>query len=133
MPAKPANHNNYPAWVGVHVPHDSTDVPPTVRRQFPLDDQQLADELVKMTDHHTQALFVGPRSDAVDIRAPVSRLDVDVERFPDDESEPMATRGMGAVYAVTSELQPLRRALGGDEREALIQAYPALYCSSRLI
>ena len=64
MPAKPADHSNYPAWVGVHVPHDSTDAPPTVRRQFPLDDQQLADELVKMSDHHTQALFVRPESSA---------------------------------------------------------------------
>ena len=45
----------YPPWVAIHVPHDSTDVPPAVREQFLLNEEQLADELDRITDHHTHA------------------------------------------------------------------------------
>ena len=40
----------------------------------------------------------------------------DVERFPNDVDELMAPRGMGAVYAATSQLAPLRRHLADDDR-----------------
>ena len=39
---------------------------------------------------------------------PVSRLVCDVERFPSDEDEPMARRGMGVFYAHTSTGGKLR-------------------------
>jgi len=113
----------YPAWVVLHVPHDSTAVPADVRAQFLLDEAELGREMDRMTDHRTLAIFADPSSDAVVVRSPVSRLVVDVERFPDDADEPMAARGMGAVYTATSQLTPLRRRLGAGEREALIQAY----------
>ena len=114
---------SYPQWVVLHVPHDSMEVPGAVRGQFLLDDIQLATELDRITDHHTLALFSDPASDAQVVRAPVSRLVVDVERFASDDDEPMAARGMGAVYTVTSHLHPLRRPLSAEEREALMQAY----------
>ncbi|MBP9591041.1 MAG: N-formylglutamate amidohydrolase [Steroidobacteraceae bacterium] len=76
----------YPSWVVLHVPHDSTAVPADVRAQL---------------------------SEAVVVRSPVGRLVVDVERFPDDGDEPMAARGMGAVYTATSQLTPLRRRSSG--------------------
>ena len=113
----------YPRWVVLHVPHDSTAVPVHVRSQFLLDEAELERELDRMTDHLTLAIFADPLSEAVVIRAPVSRLVVDVERFPDDAQEPMAARGMGAVYTTTSQLTPLRRRLSTGEREALMQAY----------
>ncbi|MGE3843064.1 MAG: N-formylglutamate amidohydrolase [Vicinamibacterales bacterium] len=113
----------YPGWVVLHVPHDSVVIPPAVRDQFVLDDQALATELVRMTDHRTLEIFAHRRSSATIVRAEVSRLVVDVERFPDDEVEPMAARGMGAVYSATSHLQQLRRPLHGDEREALMRTY----------
>jgi N-formylglutamate amidohydrolase len=114
---------NYPPWVVLHVPHDSTVVPADVREQFTLDDAELAQELNRMTDHRTLELFRDPASAAVVVRAPVSRLVVDVERFVDDADEPMAARGMGAVYTMTSQLAPLRRQLGASDREALIHTY----------
>ena len=113
----------YPPWLVLHVPHDSIDVPHAVRGQFLLDDGELLAELTRMTDHYTLALFAESNSKAVIVRAPVSRLVVDVERFQDDTHEPMAARGMGAVYTVTSHLNPLRRPLSTREREALMQTY----------
>ena len=113
-----------PGWVVLHVPHDSTVIPPSVRDQFLLDDEALGAELARMTDHHTARLF-GAALVSMDqrVRAEVSRLVVDVERFQDDERESMARRGMGAVYSVTSGLEPLRRALTPAERQRLIERF----------
>jgi len=79
--------------------------------------------LVKMTDHLTLSLFASGVPMAQVVRAPVSRLVVDVERFEDDQQESMAGRGMGAVYAVTSSLKSLRRPLHDGERDALMRAH----------
>ncbi|MDR6859812.1 N-formylglutamate amidohydrolase [Variovorax guangxiensis] len=116
-------HTGYPQWVVLHVPHDSAEVPSSVRGQFLLDEVQMAAELDRMTDHLTMALFSDPESKLQVVRAPVSRLVVDVERFACDGDEPMAARGMGAVYAVTSHQLPLRRPLSVEERERLMREY----------
>ncbi|MEE4382799.1 MAG: N-formylglutamate amidohydrolase [Pseudomonadales bacterium] len=107
----------------LHVPHDSTWIPPQDREPFLLDDDALALELARMTDHHTHALFAQGVPAAQVVRAPVSRLVVDVERFEDDAAEPMAARGMGVVYTVTSQLAPLRRSLTAAEREDLLERW----------
>ena len=55
----------------------------------------LGPEINKLTDHFTARLF---QSAAVNVQAhvfPVNRFLVDVERFEDDEIEPMAAKGMG--------------------------------------
>jgi N-formylglutamate amidohydrolase len=114
------HHQSYPPWVVLHIPHDSMVVPAQARPQFLLTDSALTLELQRMTDHFTHALFAEPSGDATVVRAPVSRLVVDVERFADDRAEPMAARGMGAVYSVTSHLAPLRRPLSRAERDALL-------------
>ncbi len=110
-----------PPWVVLHVPHDSTLVPDAVRDQFLLSDAELQHELLRMTDHLTHALFAAPPCGAAVVRAPVSRLVVDVERFEDDAIEQMAERGMGVVYTTTSALASLRRPLAANEREALLR------------
>ena len=56
------------------------------------------------------------------IKAPVSRLVVDVERFRRDEDEPMARVGMGAVYTRTQDGRDLR-ALTEDSREEMLTCY----------
>ena len=114
---------DYPPWVVLNVPHDSTLIPASVRDQFLLDEEGLREELVCMTDHMTHLLFSGSATEATVIRAPVSRLVVDVERFPEDDQEPMAGRGMGAIYTVTSALTPLRRPLTQEERSYLMDTY----------
>lgn len=75
-----------------------------------------------MTDWYANELFcLG--ADAVRLALPVSRLVVDPERFADDADEPMAGRGMGAVYTSTSDGRPLRASLDAAERERLLQTY----------
>lgn len=115
-------HFPYPPWVVLHVPHDATAIPASVRDQYLLGERELERELLRMTDHYTLALFGGEGGRNV-VRAPVSRLVVDVERFEDDRIEPMAAAGMGAMYALTSDLKPLRREIAPHEREALLSAY----------
>jgi N-formylglutamate deformylase len=117
------SRTQYPPWVVLHIPHDSTVIPAQVREQFLLNDSALTLELQRMTDHFTHLLFAEPPGDAAVVCAPVSRLVVDVERFADDSAEPMAARGMGAVYTVTSHLAPLRRQLSPAEREALLRLW----------
>jgi len=93
--------SNAPGFVLFHVPHDSTWIPPEVRSQFLLDNTELAAEVVKMTDHLTMELFTSSIPENQVVRAEVSRLVVDVERF-DDPSEVMLERGMGVVYSRTA-------------------------------
>ena len=112
-----------PDWVIFHVPHDSTVIPDSLKPQFILSEVDLADELIKMTDHLTLDLFTHGVPERNIVRAAVSRLVVDVERFASDDDERMASRGMGAVYTVTSQLNPLRRQLSVEERKALLQVY----------
>ena len=109
-----------PPWAILHVPHASTVIPPDLRPQFLLSDAALSAEIARMTDHATDRLFGAGWPSAQIARAPLSRLVVDVERFEDDAGEPMACRGMGVIYARTSDDQPLRRLLDADEREALL-------------
>lgn len=72
-------HDQFPPWVLFHVPHDSKLVPSEVRTQITLTDDELNEELIKMTDHLTQQLFASGTPEAQVIRAPASRLVVDVE------------------------------------------------------
>jgi len=111
----------YPPCVVLHIPHDSKIIPDSVRDQFLLGDDELDLELSRITDHHTFDLFAGTGAQIV--RASVSRLVVDVERFRDDVDEPMSRKGMGAVYTATSQMTPLRRTLRPEEREDLMRNY----------
>lgn len=81
-------------------------------------DADLEYELLQMTDAFTDELFDLPGAERLVF--PVSRLLVDPERFERDEDEPMAERGMGAVYTKTHRGDPLKN---GPDREALIRAY----------
>ncbi len=72
-----------------------------------------------MTDRFTHELFSGTYSSLV---FPVSRLVCDPERFRDDESEPMAQQGMGAVYTTTSDGVRFRE-LSREGRERILRTY----------
>src|SRR5271169_3454801 len=92
----------------LHIPHASRLVPEEERQTFRLDDATLNSELLHMTDAYTDELFPVTPVEAARVLLPVSRLVCDVERFPSDEDEPMAARGMGAIYTRTSMGEVLR-------------------------
>lgn len=104
----------------VHVPHSATDMPADVRGQLLLDDDDLAEELRRMTDHRTDRLarHVGQHG-ATRMINRWSRLAVDPERFLDHADEEMEAVGMGAVYTRTNDQRPLRE-LRPEEREDLL-------------
>ncbi|WP_199224455.1 N-formylglutamate amidohydrolase [Serinibacter arcticus] len=101
--------------VVLHVPHASRLIPADARASIVLDDAALEAELDLMTDSFTDVLAeravaaLGGRVDIEVLAAPVSRLAVDVERFP-DEREEMNAVGMGAVYTRTHDGSLLRDA-----------------------
>jgi len=107
----------------VHVPHASTIIPDHVGATLALTDAELEAELLRMTDRHTDRLFALPPDLGRTVAFPLSRLVVDPERFEEDAREPMAARGMGAVYTRTSGGAPLRRALPAAERERLLAEF----------
>lgn len=97
------------APIVAHVPHGSTVIPPDVRASILLDDASLADELVRLTDWHTDDLYAWTaRLGATRFINERSRLVVDPERFADDADEPMARVGRGAVYVRTTDGRVLR-------------------------
>jgi N-formylglutamate deformylase len=116
-------NDQFPPWVVFHLPHDSMVVPSQVRRQITLIDDELAQVLVNMTVHWTLSLFASDEPEAQVVRVPVSRLVVDDEPFKQDEHEPMAEIGMGAIYTATFSLMPVRLDVHPDERESLMQTY----------
>ena len=105
----------------LHIPHDSTVIPDEYRNDFVLSDGDMEKEIIAMTDMHTADLYDIPNSQKIIF--PVSRLLVDAERFPDDAVEPMAARGMGMLYSVTSTLSKLRDKPSDKLREELINKY----------
>lgn len=109
-----------PEYVLLHVPHDSTLIPAEVRSQFLLTDAEIAYELARMTDHATFDLFAKDLPPDQVVRAEVSRLVTDVERFPNDAEEPMAAVGMGAVYTHTSDGRALRGELTSAQRDHIL-------------
>ena len=90
-------NNIIPPWLVFHVPHDSQLIPNNIRSQFSLSKEELEDELLKMTDHHTLALFARDVPSSQIVHSKVSRLVVDVERFADDTQESMSKVGMGVI------------------------------------
>jgi N-formylglutamate amidohydrolase len=108
----------------LHIPHSSAEVPPDVRSQLVLSDDELQRELLLMTDWYTDELFALAPEEAVSVRSTVSRLVVDPERFADPSREPMEKVGMGAVYTKTSHGARLRDgATAARERTSLLARY----------
>jgi N-formylglutamate amidohydrolase len=105
----------------LHIPHSSKLIPRNFRDQFVLSDDDLAAELTLMTDAFTDELFT--LREARTLRFPISRLLVDVERFPDDAEEPMSKVGMGMIYTRTAGGKKLKRELQPQERSLLVSHY----------
>jgi len=107
----------------LHVPHDSTYIPEEEKDRYLLTDTELAEEVRRMTDHFTYDLVEGFLPPEQVIRAGVSRLVLDVERFTEDYREPMSNVGMEVLYEKTSDGRPLRRKLSSEERRGLLDKW----------
>ena len=106
----------------LHIPHASRMIPKVLLPSFLPGQARLNHELLIMTDAWTDELVEVLPLKAQRIIFPVSRLVVDPERFPNDDQEPMALKGMGATYTKLSSGEPLRR-LSAADRAALMDAY----------
>ncbi|WP_030897560.1 MULTISPECIES: N-formylglutamate amidohydrolase [unclassified Streptomyces] len=108
----------------LHVPHAAREIPPAVRADIVLDDEELARELDHITDAHTAKIAEVAASLAGvtpwRFVNRLSRLVVDPERFP-DEREEMRAVGMGAVYTHTTHGDVLRP--GHVEAGPLVERY----------
>ncbi|WP_336883058.1 N-formylglutamate amidohydrolase [Rhodococcus globerulus] len=94
----------------IHVPHSSRTIPPQIRAELMINDEELAAELDEATDTATNEIAIAAlpqvgRLPAVVING-LSRLVVDPERFPD--GDPADAFGRGAVYTRTCSGAPLR-------------------------
>jgi N-formylglutamate amidohydrolase len=107
----------------LHIPHASKEVPHRNRTDLLLSDEDLARELLLMTDSFVDELFCLPSADAVRFVYPVSRLVVDPERLLDDGREPMAAVGMGVIYTKTASGADLRLPPTDQERAELLSTY----------
>ena len=86
-----------------HIPHSSTQIPGTLRDTILLNDGELAEELLRMTDSYVDELFASV-VDAGGVASvfKLSRLIIDPERFEEDEREVMSSRGMAIPAVLTS-------------------------------
>jgi hypothetical protein len=109
--------------VVLHIPHSYLYVPNEERQAILLDDAALDRELLRMTDAYTDELFPMTALEAGRVLFPVSRLVCDVERFPSDEKERMAARGMGVFYTRTYMGNVLRLPLGSAVRRLLLDRW----------
>lgn len=114
-----------PPWVLLHIPHASFRIPEEVRNQFLVDDVELASEHARLVDQFADLLYLDGNCSTPNIRATVSRLVVDAERFPDDAMEGAARHGFGAVYEKTTKGTSLRRTLTDRERALLLARHAA--------
>ena len=107
----------------VHLPHDARAIPPDAQADFLLSLEGLRAECLRLTDRHTAALYADGLAPADLIRAEVSRLVVDTERFADDAQEPCAKVGMGATYVRTADGRPLRTLTPERRAELMARHY----------
>lgn len=105
----------------LHIPHASTFIPEDELDLYAISREELAAENLKLADLHTDTLY--DLSGAARAVFPVSRFVVDAERFPDDAREPMAAKGMGAVYRVKTDLGSLRPVIPQGRRARLMERY----------
>jgi N-formylglutamate amidohydrolase len=87
----------------LHIPHASANIPD---REGFLDEEKVQAEILKLTDWYTDDLFQS--EEAIRLIAPFSRVFCDVERYREDEQEPMSFKGMGVTYTTCDDGSPLR-------------------------
>ena len=111
-----------------NIPHSSVLIPQDIRESLLLNDNELEQELLCMTDRYSDELFASiSELGGVAIKFSQSRLVLDPERFLDDAEEQMASKGMGVIYLKTSRGRDLRKPLSRQDRDNLIKRFYTPY------
>lgn len=103
----------------IHVAHASIWIPDEVRCQFEISSADLRDEAMQSADLHTDALAHAAWPSAEIVKASVSRIVIDVERYADDAHEEMASFGRGMIYTRAHDGRDLMRDLTAEARKEL--------------
>ena len=104
----------------LHIPHASKIIPD--KNGYVVSDEVLNDEILLLTDWHTEDLF--DFAGGISITANFNRVFCDVERFANDDDEPMAKKGMGAIYTKLDGGGVLRN-VSDEVRNYILEKY---YC-----
>ena len=84
----------------INIPHSSIHIPKTFLKRVAIDKKELKEEVELLTDLYTDDLFTNKNCNI--IKADISRIACDVERFRNDAKEQMSNIGMGVIYTRTS-------------------------------
>ena len=101
-----SNNDNSP--IICNVPHSGVIIPEALKMDFVVTSEKLNEEAIHMADNYTDALYSELLYVSSYIVSKISRIIVDVERFLNEEDEPMAKVGMSAFYTRTSSGAALR-------------------------
>lgn len=102
----------------LHIPHSSVHIPN--KEGYTVDDDIIRQEILKLTDWHTEDLFHS-KTDIM-VTAPFSRVFCDTERFADDSQELMAKFGMGVCYERSDDGKVIRN-MNESLKERIIAQY----------
>ena len=106
--------------ITVNIPHSSIYIPKDVN--FSIPDDIVQSEALLMADFFTDEL-IEDSNQIKTIKASVSRVVVDTERFVDDNQEVAARFGMGVIYTKTHDGKKLRSVPSDEEKEQLLQKF----------
>ena len=103
----------------LHVPHSSDQIP--IREGYTVSDKIIHQEILKLTDWHTEDLFHSDED--IMVIAPFSRVFCDTERFADDSQEVMAKVGMGVCYKKSDDGRKIREVSKELKKTILTEYY----------
>ena len=78
----------------LHIPHSSLKIPKLAKKSYLINSAKIKELKIFFCDLFTNDLYNCGKK----VIAKYSRLFVDMERFEDDEQEPMSKLGMGMIY-----------------------------------
>lgn len=111
--------------VVLHIPHASLVLPDDFWHDVTIEREKVESQLVFMSDYRVDELVRG--LDYTKVVARYSRLYCDVERFRNDADEPMATKGMGAIYTHLPGDVRYREITAGRREEILKNVYDSYH------
>lgn len=105
-----------------NVPHSGTIIPEEFKNDFLITEKELEEEVLYMADNYTSSLYAELAYVSSSIVSKISRVLLDIERFQNEEDEPMSKVGMSALYTRTSSGDVLRN-ISIDNKIALEKMY----------